>query len=93
LAEPDDVALPAVFLALDDSRWISDELILVAGREWIILRSVIVHGCAGFGRQVINWQLQAFSRIESFRKEAAEAVVHGLFKVLLAAEISLGRQY
>jgi hypothetical protein len=64
LAEPDDVALPAVFLALDDSRWISDELILVAGREWIILRSVIVHGCAGFGRQVINWQLQANALIE-----------------------------
>jgi 3-oxoacyl-[acyl-carrier protein] reductase len=33
MGEPDDVALPAVFLASDDSRWISGELILVAGGE------------------------------------------------------------
>jgi 3-oxoacyl-[acyl-carrier protein] reductase len=33
IGEPDDVALPAVFLASDDSRWISGELILVAGGE------------------------------------------------------------
>jgi 3-oxoacyl-[acyl-carrier protein] reductase len=33
MGEPDDVALPVVFLASDDSRWISGELILVAGGE------------------------------------------------------------
>ena len=33
MGEPDDVARPAVFLASDDSRWISGELILVAGGE------------------------------------------------------------
>jgi 3-oxoacyl-[acyl-carrier protein] reductase len=33
MEEPDDVALLAAFLASDDSRWISGELILVAGGE------------------------------------------------------------
>ena len=33
MGEVDDVALPVVFLASDDSRWISGELILVAGGE------------------------------------------------------------
>jgi 3-oxoacyl-[acyl-carrier protein] reductase len=33
MGEPDDVALPVVFLASDDSRWISGELIIVAGGE------------------------------------------------------------
>jgi 3-oxoacyl-[acyl-carrier protein] reductase len=33
MGEPDDVALLAVFLASDDSRWISGELILIAGGE------------------------------------------------------------
>ena len=33
MGEPDDVALPVVFLASDDARWISGELILVAGGE------------------------------------------------------------
>jgi 3-oxoacyl-[acyl-carrier protein] reductase len=33
MGEPDDVALPVVFLACDDSRWISGELIIVAGGE------------------------------------------------------------
>ena len=33
MGEPDDVALPIVFLASDDSRWISGELIIVAGGE------------------------------------------------------------
>jgi 3-oxoacyl-[acyl-carrier protein] reductase len=33
MGEPDDVALPVVFLASEDSRWISGELIIVAGGE------------------------------------------------------------
>ena len=33
MGAPDDVALPVVFLASDDSRWISGELIIVAGGE------------------------------------------------------------
>ncbi len=33
MGEPDDVAFPVVFLASDDSRWISGELIIVAGGE------------------------------------------------------------
>lgn len=33
MGEPDDVAFPIVFLASDDSRWISGELIIVAGGE------------------------------------------------------------
>jgi 3-oxoacyl-[acyl-carrier protein] reductase len=33
MGEPDDVALPVVFLASEDARWISGELILVAGGE------------------------------------------------------------
>jgi 3-oxoacyl-[acyl-carrier protein] reductase len=33
MGEPNDVALPVVFLASDDSRWISGELIIVAGGE------------------------------------------------------------
>ena len=33
MGEPDDVALPIVFLASDDSRWMSGELIIVAGGE------------------------------------------------------------
>jgi 3-oxoacyl-[acyl-carrier protein] reductase len=33
MGEPDDVALPVVFLASDDARWISGELILVTGGE------------------------------------------------------------
>jgi 3-oxoacyl-[acyl-carrier protein] reductase len=33
MGEPDDVALPVVFLASDDSRWISGQLIMVTGGE------------------------------------------------------------
>ena len=31
MGEPDDVALPVVFLASDDSRWISGELFVAGG--------------------------------------------------------------
>jgi hypothetical protein len=42
---------------------------------------------------VVNLRYQALSRIQSLREQASEPVVHRLFQILLATEISLGGQY
>jgi hypothetical protein len=41
----------------------------------------------------VNWRQQALSRIQTLREQASEPVVHRLFQILLATEVSLGGQY
>jgi hypothetical protein len=44
------------------------------------------------GSTILDPREQAFSRIEICDEEAAEAIIHWLFQVQLAAEVTLGRQ-
>ena len=44
------------------------------------------------GLSVLSWREQALSRIDRSGDEAAQAVVRGLFQLLLATEVALGCQ-